>query len=422
MAPGNRQKLIGIFALALCLRVICMVVLPPTREWVDASTYETLASQIVDGKGFTSPSGEPTRIRPPGYPLFIAAVYLVAGKHPLAAVFVQAILGSLGALLVFNLASRFADSRVALTASLITASYPALIFYDSRMLREGFTAVLILLGVIAAFRAREQKTTGSYLWLGAAVGAASMTRPETVLLAAPLAWIAIPGIPSFRRSFRPALLIAGTIAIAWTPWTVRNVILFDSISPVHAGLGSTVWFGSRWANNGGDDQRSIDRSQLQAETRAIQSAAGREKADSVFLQKVIGDITSRPTWFLEMVGRKAIIFWKDANGVRKTLPKVHPALPYLANTYYYALLILALIAAVHFGRHTDARRIAITVLVFCATYALLHVRNRYRIPILPMVFILSSIGFWGCLDAFAARSATFASALNRLALGRSAAR
>ena len=36
------------------------------------------------------------------------------------------------------------------------------------------------------------------------------------------------------------------------------------------------------------------------------------------------------------------------------------------------------------------RTLLYTILIYWATYALLHVRNRYRVPILPIVFILSA--------------------------------
>jgi 4-amino-4-deoxy-L-arabinose transferase-like glycosyltransferase len=401
---SDRNILLGVFVLALLLRIFCLTILPPTREWADAGTYDTLASQIIEGKGFTSSSGAPTRIRPPVYPLFVAATYFVTGRSPLAAAVVQTLIGSLAAALLYFIAIRFADRRVALTASFIAATYPALIFYDSRLLREGFTASLVVLSALAAFRAKKKQTAVSYLTLGAALGTVSMCRPETVLLAVPLFWIAMPAMRPISRVIRPAAIIAGTILLAWTPWTVRNVIHFGSVSPVHAGLGSTLWFGSRWAANNGDDHTTTDRQALQQETRTIQRQAGKEKADGVFFVRVLNDIGERPYWFAHMVGRKALMFWKDANGVRKTLPKVHPWMPIVVNTYYYSLLALAALGAVHFRHRIDTSKIAVLIISYMGIYAVLHVRNRYRIPILPMVFLLSSLGFWGCIDWMAERN------------------
>ena len=113
------------------------------------------------------------------------------------------------------------------------------------------------------------------------------------------------------------------------------------------------------------------------------------------------------------------MFWKDANGVRKTFPKVHPMMPYIANTYYYLLLAFAALAAFRFRQDADVRKIVATILCFAFTYAVLHVRNRYRIPILPMVFVLSSLGFWGCVDWAVVRNNSVASLFRRLSPSQS---
>ena len=93
-----------------------------------------------------------------------------------------------------------------------------------------------------------------------------------------------------------------------------------------------------------------------------------------------------------MVGEKAILFWKNANGVKRTLPKIHPILPIALNTYYYALLLLALFAAIRNRNNKTVRIFAGTIVLYTAMYALLHVRNRYRVPLLPIVFVLTSGG------------------------------
>ncbi|MDP6088447.1 MAG: hypothetical protein QGF68_20730, partial [Nitrospinota bacterium] len=38
------------------------------------------------------------------------------------------------------------------------------------------------------------------------------------------------------------------------------------------------------------------------------------------------------------------------------------------------------------------------ILTYMMIYALLHVRNRYRVPVLPLVFVLSAGGFWFLYD------------------------
>lgn len=89
---------------------------------------------------------------------------------------------------------------------------------------------------------------------------------------------------------------------------------------------------------------------------------------------------------------KAVLFWRTANGVKRTLPKVHPALPILLNAYYYTLLLLAALAVFQHRRNSKVRVLLGTIVLYTAVYALLHVRNRYRVPLLPIVFVLTSGG------------------------------
>ena len=46
----------------------------------DESHYHTLATSLVEGRGFSFESG-PTSLRPPLYPAFIAAIWTIAGNE-----------------------------------------------------------------------------------------------------------------------------------------------------------------------------------------------------------------------------------------------------------------------------------------------------------------------------------------------------
>lgn len=69
-------------------------------------------------------------------------------------------------------------------------------------------------------------------------------------------------------------------------------------------------------------------------------------------------------------------------------------------------------AAIALGirKNPKIKALAIFVLTYMAIYALLHVRNRYRVPVLPVVFILSASGAWSIIhlirEKFVAASTT----------------
>src|SRR4051812_20103603 len=94
-------------------------------SWDDQVGYQRLGHVLATTGTFTRNPGmrpfAPETIRTPGYPLFVAAVYTIAGEHHVAVAAAQAVLFALLTLVVFALASRLASERVALGAALFTA-------------------------------------------------------------------------------------------------------------------------------------------------------------------------------------------------------------------------------------------------------------------------------------------------------------
>ncbi|MFT5369003.1 MAG: 4-amino-4-deoxy-L-arabinose transferase-like glycosyltransferase [Candidatus Latescibacterota bacterium] len=382
----------------LTLRFVAGAYAPPRSEWADAEAYHALAKNIYEGNGYTASNGEsytPTRYTTPTYPIFIAIIYTIFGADYHWVLFVQRILGALSVLLVFMLALRFFGEKTALCAAAIAACYPALIYYTNLMLRESLTGVFVLCIITLIWIPQYISHKKRLVALGFLLAISSMCRPETLLLTAPI-YLILKHHPirPFKNHLPSVLCIALPILVVWVPWTTRNYIQFGSLSPVTTGLGSVLWFGNRWAAIGGDSHQATDRQQLKTVTATIKAESAKTESaiDKVFFKKALNDLVQKPLWFAEMTYKKGILFWKDANGVKKTLPKIHPALPTLLNTYYYSLLILALGAVICYRQRKEIVALFGLIIFYMMIYALLHVRNRYRVPILPIVFILSAGG------------------------------
>ena len=70
---------------------------------------------LLEGRGFSQDSVNPTLFVAPLYPFFLAAVYGLAGVHPLLVEILQAVLGTLTALVLYLLAR---DRFVAVASNL----------------------------------------------------------------------------------------------------------------------------------------------------------------------------------------------------------------------------------------------------------------------------------------------------------------
>jgi 4-amino-4-deoxy-L-arabinose transferase-like glycosyltransferase len=114
-----------------------------------------------------------------------------------------------------------------LLSAAIAALYPLLIAADGALMSETPYALLIALGLIAAYRLYDEPTARRAAVLGLAIGLAALTRAEALLLLAllalPLAW----GARTVRARLQ-VLGAAGAVALlVVAPWAVRNWSTFD---------------------------------------------------------------------------------------------------------------------------------------------------------------------------------------------------
>jgi 4-amino-4-deoxy-L-arabinose transferase-like glycosyltransferase len=147
-----RNARFWLFLLALTLRLLYLASFPPDAllESVDARGYDLLARNLVASHGFSlqdAPPYQPDGLRTPLYPLFVAAVYVLAGPRPVAVALLQALLDSLTALLVAAIVARLIGRRAGIAAALLYALTPVQWRYTAALLTEIPLAFLISLAV-----------------------------------------------------------------------------------------------------------------------------------------------------------------------------------------------------------------------------------------------------------------------------------
>src|SRR5215213_9692357 len=195
---------LALLAFALLLRLAFIVATPGYAPQHDDRDYDRLACGLVAGEGYTrvgpanteracgdSPTGEATAFRPPGFPMFLAAVYTVS--EPLgierwtAARVAQAVLGTAVVALLGLVAWQLFGRRVALAAMALGAVFPPAIVLGGSLLSETLFSALMLAAIAAALG--DRRAGGDRRWLvvaGVLCGLAFLTRSNAPALLIPL--------------------------------------------------------------------------------------------------------------------------------------------------------------------------------------------------------------------------------------------
>jgi 4-amino-4-deoxy-L-arabinose transferase-like glycosyltransferase len=218
-------------ALALLLRLGFIIATPHFSPNNDPADYDHIARSIATGHGFSptllAAPGSPSALRPPGYPLLLAFVYMLGG-HWLAGRVANALLGSLLVLLVYLIASRLWGRRRAVIAGLLAAVFPPLIALTGSLLSEPLFIVLELLVVLATLRYQDSQRRPLYAAvIGLLIAAAALTRSVGLLLpvvAIVGIWVA-PGSTRRQAVGSVAVMLAVMCAVI-APWAVRNAEAF----------------------------------------------------------------------------------------------------------------------------------------------------------------------------------------------------
>src|SRR5438552_7553927 len=217
-------------------------------EWTDQNGYALLGRVLADTGRFTRypnlPRFVPEVIRTPGYPLFVAAIDRVIGQGHLAVATAQALVFAAICLLVYALALRVVNDRIAFAAALFTALYPPLPYFAALTLTEVFTSFLVTLGVYLWLRSLRNGN-GWAAGAGAILAWAALTRPSFQYL--PLALIAAAWLVAPRGTVarRRGIVLLAVFAAALTPWLLYNVVFLKMLTFTPAGgTGRTLWEGT----------------------------------------------------------------------------------------------------------------------------------------------------------------------------------
>lgn len=365
----------------------------------DTAIYVALARTIAEGTTYEVRQwGVPHfALRTPGYPAFLAACRMVFGPNLLAARLVQAVLGVGTVVLVGRLTVTVlgrSSRQPAIIAAGLAAVEPFVVAMAALVLSEAvFLPLMVagLWGLAVLWRRSPADPTPTRplavaVLTGLAMAGAILTRPSWALFV-PLvlvAWVVGTDRAMRGTAGRRAALVALVVALAMTPWWVRNARVVGRFVPTALWVGASLYDGINPGADGSSDMRFVDDPAVRG--------LGEEEQDRHFRTQAGEFARAHPGRVLELALIKFGRFWSpwpNADTLRNRWVAVGSAA--------VTLPVYALIAVGVWDRRRDFRALVLLggpLAYFCGLHLVFVSSIRYRIPGLVPALGLAGLGWW----------------------------
>lgn len=416
LTRGDLLWVIGIFALALAVRLIYLAQIESSLPFFSAPTLDELyhdnwAQQISSGDWI---GGEPF-FRAPLYVYLLALIYKVFGHSLLLPRLFQIVIGSLSCVLIFLLAKKLFNRTVAIISGVTACLYAMLIFYDLQLLITSLVVFLDLVLIRLIIHAGEKPEPMNWLLAGSVLGVSALARPNILVF---VPFILIWMFFQFRNKLdtkaimmRWAILCAGALLLI-APVTIRNYVVSKDFVLIAWQGGLNFYLGNNPQATGYTAASPLTGRDLtggiaRAKTIAEQETGRKLKpseASGFWYRKGADFVLSHPWDWLKLVGKKIVLFWKGyeiSNTQNVYTHKEFSSLfdlllgrgvVYLPFGLVGPLSIVGLLVSLKNPR--KYLLLYLFILSYSASIIIFFICSRFRMPVIPFLIMFSSFFLW----------------------------
>ena len=361
MAPSLKSRLARPATLAavflVCVSVYTVFLSIAPRQLLNETPtdyvwkYRRVARNLLAGHGHVWKAGRGLYTAvPPGYPLWVTAVYAVAGddviREPRPIHVSNAITLALCSVFVFLIAEQMLGTRLrGAWAAALWMTYPLQLWMVPLPLSEVPFTLFLYVGVWAALRALPDGRNGWSFGAGLAFGVAALMRPIGIAIP-PVAFASLaltPGRPWRTRLVSAALVVLGFV-VAILPWETYAYRETGKIIPLSGGGGSALMGGLVWIIRPEAETAALDRPpdivSLVERANNVWQAADRDKG--AVIRFLAAESLRNPLTTAKLLALKATRAWYGTYSMRHEGAVLAMQLAYLAlATVGITLLIRA---------------------------------------------------------------------------------
>jgi tetratricopeptide (TPR) repeat protein len=416
---SGREKLFltALFLFAFFLRLIYLLQVKSNPFFYNLSLdplfHDLWAKSIASGDLI----GQGVFFRAPFYPYFLGIIYKIFGHDLFLARLIQHLIGSFSVILIYLLARKLFDRRVAVIAGLLAATYWILIYFEGELLLD---CLLVFLGtflLLQLYRAADRPTFWNWFLAGIVLGLFAITRPN-ILAFVPfiLLWLLI----YFRKDksrlvcLKYWLYVGIGSALIIFPITLRNYIVGKDLVLVASQGGINFFIGNNPYSDGtsavvpglGDDWDYAD-----AVVLAEQELGKRLKpseASNYFYKRGWDFILNEPGKSIPLLWKKFYLFWNKfevSNNQNTYFFFRYSRLLKILPTGFWLVGPLAILGMIYsLRRFRKYSLLFFYVFSYMLTVVFFFVADRFRLPVLPPLIIFASLALIAFWDRFRAQA------------------
>lgn len=415
--------LLAIMLVAVLLRVgIAFYLGDTTPPAKDETSYAVLAERLATGHGYSFPvdwypfarADAPTSHWSFLYTALVAAVFGVAGAHPVAVRVVQGLLcGLLMPWLAYRLARRIFPNLeptplLPLLTALLAAVYAYFVLYGAMVQTEALFICTVLWSMeralafdaLLAVRTHYRRLGWTPLVLGLSLGAATLLR-QSILPWVPLLclWLLLTGwrVKQLRTAVLGVLIVGAVVLFCILPFTLRNLRVYGDFLLLNSNTGYAMY----------SAQHPLHGTHFQAYAAAplpanlVDKGLNEAQWDRALMQRGVGFVLSDPRRYLLLSFSRVgeyFEFWPTADS---------SLLFNIGRLVSFALLLPFMLFGIFVAvkareLHGTSHRLlmlpdpVVLTLLFVVFYSLLHIftwaMTRYRLPVDAVLLPFAALG------------------------------
>lgn len=381
---------VGIAMVGLTLRIAWALVAPHVDPFIrrdplygDATGYDILANNLLQGLGLTWDGVNPTSARAPGYPALLAVLYWFGGYRLDVVRLFQAFLGALTCFPVYWIGRRLCSTSTGLLAALGWALYPLGIYFVSWLVTESVTVLALWSALATTLHALDSRRPSCAILSGILFGITALFRPVLLLLPAANVAPAIL-IKTYRRQLAILFVVILATFLTIAPWTLRNRLVHNAWVVIATNSGLNFYGGNNALADGGY------RSDLPPTMLPGMSEPASEQQ---YYNMALTWIKEHPAQFLALLPKKLLRFF---SAIETTTGRSEVSLgsaTTILNLIYWAFLSVASYGLYRLFRLKpfETTLLLVMPILYNLFFALVfYGGSRYALPIIPAFLIGAS--------------------------------